>query len=209
MDLIQAKYVLAIYDSGNLTNAAASLFISPSALNQQLQKIERELGCDLFYHARNNWRPTEAGKIYIEGARQAINIQKETLEKINEIERGVPNEITIGLAPERGFQIFVDVYPIFHHLYPDIKIKPIELDVRLQQEAIATGKIDFGFLMLSNKQRTIDNYIRIASEEIVVIIPKNHPICEFAALPGEPLTEISLSDLKNDQFVLTPSPSTL
>ena len=68
MDLRQIEYILKIAEENNITRAAQKLFISQSALNQQLLKLEKELGVQLFHRSRTNWRPTKAGEIYLEGA---------------------------------------------------------------------------------------------------------------------------------------------
>ena len=48
MELRQLEYIVAIADQGNITKAAESLFITQSGLNQQLIKLEQELGIQLF-----------------------------------------------------------------------------------------------------------------------------------------------------------------
>ena len=42
------EYIVAIAETGNVTKAAERLFISQSGLNQQLIKLETELGTPLF-----------------------------------------------------------------------------------------------------------------------------------------------------------------
>ena len=71
MDTKQIEYILKIAEENNITKAAEKLFITQSALNQQLLKLEKELGTPLFHRSRTNWRLTEAGEIYIEGAKAA------------------------------------------------------------------------------------------------------------------------------------------
>ena len=48
MDLKQIEYILKIAEEQNITHAAEKLFITQSALNQQLLKLEKELGTPLF-----------------------------------------------------------------------------------------------------------------------------------------------------------------
>ena len=64
MDTKQIEYILKIAEENNITKAAEKLFITQSALNQQLLKLEKELGTPLFHRSRTNWRLTEAGEIY-------------------------------------------------------------------------------------------------------------------------------------------------
>ena len=59
-----------IAEENNITHAAAKLFITQSALNQQLIKLENELGTPLFHRSRTNWHLTEAGMIYVKTPRR-------------------------------------------------------------------------------------------------------------------------------------------
>ncbi len=62
MDTKQIEYILKIAEENNITKAADKLYITQSALNQQLLKLEKELGTPLFHRSRTNWRPTEDRK---------------------------------------------------------------------------------------------------------------------------------------------------
>ena len=52
MDLKQIEYIVKIDDEHSITRAAEKLFVTQSALNQQLQKLEKELGHRFFTAAR-------------------------------------------------------------------------------------------------------------------------------------------------------------
>ena len=78
MELRQLEYIVAIADQGNITKAAESLFITQSGLNQQLIKLEQELGIQLFYRYKHHLQMTAAGKVYVENAREIMNIKKNT-----------------------------------------------------------------------------------------------------------------------------------
>lgn len=52
------EYIVAIAETGSVTKAADRLFISQSGLNQQLIKLETELGTPLFHRSKKEMRPT-------------------------------------------------------------------------------------------------------------------------------------------------------
>lgn len=52
MDLKQIEYIVKIADEKSITRAAEKLFLTQSALNQQLLRLEKELGTQLF---KENW----------------------------------------------------------------------------------------------------------------------------------------------------------
>ena len=85
MDFRLLEYIVKIAEENNITKASEKLFISQSALNQQLLKLEQELGTRLFHRSRTNWHLTEAGKIYVEGARDALKIKHDTYPRIQDI----------------------------------------------------------------------------------------------------------------------------
>ena len=111
MDLKQIEYILKIAEEKNITHAAEKLFITQSALNQQLLKLEKELGCPLFYRSRTDWRPTPAGEIYLDTARQILILKKNAYDQIHDLTEYQKNTIRIGFTPGRGIDMFSQVSP--------------------------------------------------------------------------------------------------
>ncbi len=73
------EYIIQISEERSITKAAEKLFITQSALNQQLQKLEKELGIALYpYPLRLAADP--AGEIYVNTARQILNLKKRRLQ---------------------------------------------------------------------------------------------------------------------------------
>ena len=106
MDLKQIEYILKIAEEQNITRAAEKLFITQSALNQQLLKLEKELGTPLFYRSRTNCRPTHAGEIYIEAGRRMLMLKKDTYDKIHDLSEQQKGCLTIGFTAGRGITMF-------------------------------------------------------------------------------------------------------
>lgn len=209
MDTKQIEYILKIAEENNITKAAEKLYITQSALNQQLLKLEKELGTPLFNRSRTNWGLTEAGEIYVEGAKKTLQIKKNIYNRIYDISNAKKGHLTIGLTPGRGLRMFTAIYPSLHHSFPNLEVRPIEMRVRAQQEAIAKGTIDIGLLTLHERDRTNDSYIKLGDEELVLIIPSGHPAASGAAPEGAPLTTLDLAKLRYEPFVLMDKSSTL
>lgn len=209
MDTKQIEYILKIAEENNITKAAEKLFITQSALNQQLLKLEKELGTPLFHRSRANWGLTEAGRIYVEGAKAALQIKKTTYNQIYDVANAKRGHLSIGLTPGRGLRMFTAIYPELHRSYPNLEVKPIEMRVRAQQTAIAKGEIDVGFMTLHEKDRTNDVYVNLGTEELMLIIPSGHPVASKAAPAGEPFATLDIRELKYEPFVLMDKNSTL
>ena len=65
MDTRLCEYIITIAEQGSVAKAAEQLYVTQSALNQQLMKLEKELGAPLFIRLRNHWSLTEAGQLYL------------------------------------------------------------------------------------------------------------------------------------------------
>ena len=65
MDTHLIEHIIKIAEEKSITKAAEKLYLTQSALNQQLLKLERELGIPLFRRAKTEMIPTRAGEIYL------------------------------------------------------------------------------------------------------------------------------------------------
>lgn len=204
MDLKQLEYIVEIAKEKNITHAAEKLFISQSALNQQLLKLEKELGAQLFHRSRTDWHLTEVGEIYVENAKRILDIQKDTYNKIYDCIESHKRKLTIGLTAGRGIELFTSIFKEFQELHPNVIVEPIEMSVYNQQEKIDKNELDIGFMTLSTSQRTKDNYIVLYSEEMVLITSKKHPLVKTHN-PKEP---VDLNTLKKEPFVFMNKKST-
>lgn len=208
MELKQLEYIVKIAEERNITKAAEKMYITQSALNQQLLKLEKELGSQLFYRSRTNWKLTEIGEIYIKNAKNILNIKKETYDQINDLLEKHKGNLRIGLTPERGISMFASVYPKFYEMFPNISVEPVEMNVKMQEKMIENGQLDIGFITLSEEQRTGNNtYIPILEENIIMAVPSIHPLAKL--IKGKNIQRIDLKLFKNDTFVLLSKNTTM
>ena len=96
MDLKIQEYITAIEKYGNITEAASHLFITPSALNQQLLKLENDLGLPLFIRNRRKMIPTQAGSIYLDAAKQMLKIKQSAYAHIEDIKGATAEKLKNG-----------------------------------------------------------------------------------------------------------------
>ena len=197
MDLHLLKNIVSIADEKSITKAAEKRFITQSALNQQLQKLEEELGTPLFIRVRNNWQPTEAGETYLAAARQMLLLKRDTYRRIADHAEKARHHLAVGLIPERGIEMFTAVYPEFHSAFPDVQVEPQECAVSEMQRLITSGQIDLGLATLVEKQRDENIYHLLAEEEILLAVPSEHPLAQNRNADAE----IDLSLFSDEPFV--------
>lgn len=209
MDLKQLEYIVKIAEEGNITKAAEKLFISQPALNQQLLKLENDLGTNLFNRNKNNLTLTYEGEIYIENAYKILDIKNDTYKMISDVSNSNKGKFSVGFTPERGCNIFSYIYPKFHEKYPNISINPIEDRSKALEALVSKGNIDLAFTSLSNIDYTSNSKIHLLEEELVLIISKNNPISKDLSLLCNEENYIDISLLKSQNFIIPKQNSTL
>lgn len=206
MNLKQIEYIVTIAEEENITKASEKLFISQSALNQQLLNIEKELNTPLFIRANKKMILTEAGQIYIDYSKKILELKKEAYLKINNLNNTSSTEINLGLTKERGNQMLVSLYPTFHQKYQDVIIKANEINVKNQLIKIKNNELDLGILTITPDLKTNDlNFIHLANEEIILCVPN---IKEYTKDYKE-YEEVSLNEYKFADFITINKDSTL
>lgn len=211
MNLTQIENIVKIAEEKSITRAAEKLFLTQSALNQQLLKLEKELGTELFKRTKSDWSPTKAGEIYLEGAREILRTKQRTYSLISDLSDTLKGHITVGLTPGRGPDMFTHVYPIFHKNYPNMIVEPRELSVAKQQPMISSGDLDIGFMSISApSQQTKDEYLTLYEEELFLALPKSFPLPKGCIIPNkDSYPTLSLELLKDQPFVLMYKESTM
>ena len=212
MDLKQIEYIVKIDDEHSITRAAEKLFVTQSALNQQLLRLEKELGAPLFHRSKVDMRPTEIGQVYLDNAREILRIKQRTYNLINDMTDAKKGRLSIGFTPGRGSEMFTHVYPSFHQAYPNVIVEPHELSVHRQQQMISQGNLDIGFQTLSERQRTDSEYIKLGEEEIFLLVPSIHPAAEQLAATQTAFAPFPIANLtlfQYEPFVLMYKESTI
>jgi DNA-binding transcriptional LysR family regulator len=107
----------------SFSKAAKELFISQSAVSQNINNLEKELKTKLFIRSTKNVRLTEAGRVlfkHIEPAFNLIENGESSVREINALQKG---EIHIGANDTISKDFLLPYLNKFHQLYPKIKIQ--------------------------------------------------------------------------------------
>lgn len=209
MNLKLCEYILAIKKYGNISEAAKRVFVTPSALNQQLSKLESELGTQLFVRSRRCFIPTEAGEVYLDFAQKTVDLWQATSSELQDITNCEVGSYSIGLTVDHGNEVFTNIYPEFYKRYPKIQMRCYQMLVPELMKMLLLGDINMTFILTGNPQdwRGIE-YLPLSCENLLLGVPKSHPIAKEKVGKGIcPPPDIKL--LADDKFALSLKNSTM
>ena len=117
----QLETFLCVADAGSFNKAAATLYITPTAVVKQVNLLESSLGLTLFTRTHRGLVLTEAGKSLYKDSKYIIRYCKASVLRAKSA-GGEERVIRIGTSPMTPGQFLVDLWPKVHSLCPDIKL---------------------------------------------------------------------------------------
>jgi DNA-binding transcriptional LysR family regulator len=185
MELRHLRYVVALAKELNFGRAAERLNISQPPLSQQIRQIEDELGVKLFTRTKRTVALTEAGRVFVAGAREILAQSERTVAAAVAAGRGEIGELTIGTVTttDNGFyRILVLILRAFSARYPSVRIRLRTLMVPQQIEQLLDRRIDVGFLTMPILDPRLVTE-RVRGEPLAVALPEGHPLSRTNAVP--------------------------
>lgn len=178
---------------GSIRAAAERLFVTPSALSRELQKLEEDLGVTLFERRARGVALTAAGKVYLNHVRDTLNgieRMRSELDALQGLHRGHVSVLSVeGYASD----FLAPVIAQFQDRYPNITFALRITGAGSVVEGIASGEADIGLVF--NLQPT---------EEMHVALHMHVPLLAVMA-PAHPLARrksLSLSQLATQRLAL-------
>ncbi|VVD95884.1 LysR family transcriptional regulator [Pandoraea pneumonica] len=120
MDTAFLANLLLVVDSGSMAEAARRIGVTPAAIAQQVQALERELGVPLLVRAGRTVIPTEAGHRVIEKARALVRDAAEL--KAVALTDEPSGELRIGTITTALLSLLPDVLANFSSEFPQAKV---------------------------------------------------------------------------------------
>ena len=122
MTISQVLYVLEVASCQNISKAAERLYISQSAVSQQILKLERELGYSLFTRTIHGLELTAAGERFCQEGRPLMDAWQAFCKKVQAGNPEAKKQIRIGMgARVYSNGLFPDIVKFFD-THPEIEV---------------------------------------------------------------------------------------
>jgi DNA-binding transcriptional LysR family regulator len=204
LDLNRLKALHAVYVYGSVGAAADVLMVTPSAVSQQLAKLEREMGTTLIERHGRGVRLTDAAGLLAEHAERILALV-ETAEADFEALRGaVVGRLNVGAFPTAARGLMPEALAELGRRHPDLQVHLHEREPERQLREVARGELDLVVVQdWLNRPMAIPEGLSRATllDDIAdVILPVGHPLADRK--------EISLSELHGERWISS-SPGTI
>jgi len=130
---------VAAAEQGSFSLAADRLGKTPSAITKAVAQLEAELGTRLFERTTRRMALTEAGRIYLEGTRQALTQLQLAGEEVEQLQHELRGGLRITAPPSFGPAFLGEVCCRFMREHPQVRL---EVDLNDDNDDLVEGGDD-------------------------------------------------------------------
>src|SRR6478672_2878206 len=142
MTITQLQYVLAVAEYKNFTLAAEKCFVTQPTLSMQIQKVEEELGIQIFDRTKKPIQLTEIGQKIVNQAKSIV-VEADRIQDIVDQQKGfVGGEFRLGIIPTVTPTLLPMFLNNFIKKYPKVKLIIEELNTEDIIEKLKNGHLD-------------------------------------------------------------------
>src|SRR6266478_2172636 len=193
MEIHQLRYFVAVADEGSFSRAAVKVRVAQPSLSQQIRKLEAEIGQRLFDRLPRSVVLTEAGRCFIDYARQILASIGDARRCVDELKDAVTGKLAVGAIPTIAPYVLPELVRKFHKDYPEVTLELVEDVTDGIIRRVEAGELDVALASTCQQSPSLCRQ-PLGTEPLLALVPKADPLAKQ--------TLIQLDDLKSQRFLL-------
>jgi DNA-binding transcriptional LysR family regulator len=145
VEIRQVRYFVAVAEEGNFGLAAQRLNISQPPITRQIQKLEEELGVQLFRRTSKGTDLTEAGRVFYEDAKSILAGIERGVERSRAAQGGELGSIEVGYFGSVAYSVVPKILHRFRKANPRVNLSLRRMGKQEQVNALLEGSLHVGF----------------------------------------------------------------
>ncbi|MCW2880143.1 MAG: transcriptional regulator, LysR family [Sphaerisporangium sp.] len=204
LDLHRLKALHAVAVYGSVGAAAEALMVTPSAISQQLAKLERETGSTLIERSGRGVKLTDAAGLLAEHAERILALVEMAEADFEALRGTVVGRLSIAAFPTAARGLLPGALNELKRRHPELDLVLYEREPERQVREVARGELDLALVQdwLNRPMAIPEGLSRAALLDDVadVILPVGHALADRR--------EIDLAELHGERWISS-SPGTV
>jgi len=193
-ELRPLRYFLAVADELHFGRAAARLNISQPSLSYAIRNLEESLGVELFTRTKRDVRLTQAGRLLLREAPDALAELERALTRAGQAGRGELGELSVGFVPAASSALVPRSVAEFREKYPEVRLELSEMLDEPLLEAIAAHQVDVGLVRTPMKADSSLSFEQVVADRMCAVVPRSHSLADRQ--------ELTYGELAGETFVV-------
>lgn len=196
MELRQLRYFVRVVELGSISRAAADLDLVPSALSQQITRLEGELATRLLQRTAQGVAPTEAGLAFFQQAQLALRHAEQAARAAQQAR--LTGSVSVGLAPTTAAVLGLPLLRAMRERYPDVRLHMVEGLSGHLSAMLNARQLDLAVLFTTQPARRW-SVLPLLAEKLYLIQSRARPLHRAAA-------RVRIADLGQVPLILPTGP---
>ncbi|WAL74053.1 LysR family transcriptional regulator [Kitasatospora sp. YST-16] len=187
MDLGRLRALHAVAVHGSVGGAATALGFTPSAISQQIAKLERETRTVLLERQGRGIQLTDAARQLADTAQRVLALVEQAEVTLEE-QRGRPaGRLLVAAFPTAARGLLPAVLTELHATCPELDVRLLESDPYPAAELVARGEVDLAVVqdwatVPLPVQDGLDR-LDLGTDPVDLLLPAGHPLAALDAVP--------------------------
>lgn len=186
MELRQLKYFVEVADTACFSTASRQLFISQSAVSQQIKLLEEELGAQLFIRQHNNIVLTESGEELYPLAKQVLKNVTECRTRIMDLKGLLCGELNVGLTYSLESYMRESMIE-FMRTYPKVQVNAHYKNLSDLLRMLRNKEIDMMLSMMPTSPHEFIESIPLTQYRLAAIMRRSHSLAKKSSVTFQDL----------------------
>lgn len=190
MKLDRIETFCAVARNMSFSKAAEECHVAQSAISQQIRAMEEELGFPLFVRSTRRVSFTDAGQSFYVDCVRLLSDFDEAVERAVSALAPKKSVLTVGIEGLMQCKAKAKTLKQFALLYPNVELRPRQIDRDKKYEDLLTGKIDLVFDI--PQYYTLNQRIKkcgVIENEHCLMVCKEHPLAQCGSISKQTLAE--------------------
>jgi LysR family hydrogen peroxide-inducible transcriptional activator len=191
MNLRDLKYLVAVADLKNFSQASERCFVSQPTLSAQIKKLETELGVTIFERSNRAVRLTEAGEGIVAAARRILT-ETDLIEQIAASSRDpLAGSFRLGAFPTLASYVFPTLVPRIAKALPKLRLLLIEEKTDTLISQLRSGDCDAALLALPVNDPALVA-MKLFDDPFLLAVHPQHPLANRQQIDPMELRDLKL-----------------
>ena len=187
MESEKCRALLCAIDKGSITAAADAMGYTISGISRMMAALESEVGFPLLRRGREGVTPTNECLRLLPSLREMVAQAEQCRQMAGELRGVMSGTIAIGTFSSVATHWLPNMICAFQKDYPNIDFEILMGDYPEIEQWILQGRVDYGFLHLPTRPEL--KVMELARDELMAVLPEEHPLARLEKVPVTALAE--------------------
>ena len=194
LDVKRLRILREVAEQGSFSAAGEALYLSQSAVSQQIATLEREVGMQLLDRTREGPKLTDAGRVLVSHAEAAIARLDEAERELAAIAGLEGGELRLASFPSASATLLTEAVSTFHRRHPAVRLSVADAEPEESLPRLRAGELDLALTFdytsrPKQDERDLDRRL-VLTESMHVAVPKSHELASRSVVPLAELADV-------------------